>query len=138
VEFGPFCQTCQDKPLSKLLSNRRPVLPVHLIRICGTVIIRFAPLTAQNQLANQSKLPETRFMQKRAATIDTRKDENWLERAVELFDAGNLRNLLWTPEDIPQVEEFLQHVKEQQRDSKGPKLPPDFLFNLECAPSDLK
>jgi hypothetical protein len=76
-------------------------------------------------------------VQKEAATIDTRKDENWLERAKELSDARKLRNLLFTPNDIPQVEEFLQYVKEQQQKGNAPKLPPDFLFTLEFAPPDL-
>ena len=68
-------------------------------------------------------------MNKERVIIDARKDENWLEKAVRLYEEGQLHKVIGSP---MQIEDFLQSVEERR-----PKVPPEMTFSLELAPKEL-
>jgi hypothetical protein len=74
-------------------------------------------------------------MNKKSEIVDLRKDQNWVEKAQQLFKQGRLRAITgWTLADTPQIEELLQWIREQ-----GPKkVPPDITFIMDLATSDLR
>ena len=66
--------------------------------------------------------------------VDAGKDKNWLDKAVRQYEQGTLRKVTgWVQTDIPQIEEFLQCIKERQ----PKKAPPEIMFSLDLAPKGL-
>ena len=76
----------------------------------------------------------TKNMKAEPGIVDVRKDNNWLDKAIRLYEQRTLRKVTgWTQADIPQIEEFLQCMKERQ----PKKAPPEIMFSLDLAPKSL-
>jgi len=70
-------------------------------------------------------------------TIDAQKERPWLPKAIEPFDAGQLRKVKGlTLADKNDIEDLLQHIKDRSTKTNQP--PNDFIFNLDLAPHGLK